>query len=247
MELKDRVAIVTGGSRGIGREIALELGRAGAQVVVNYRSSADAAEAVVAELNEGPGSGTAIQADVSTNEGADALIAAAEALGGLHILVNNAGIAKDNLTLRMTDEQWDDVMSVNAGGCFKMSRAALQVMFRARKGGSIVNIVSISGIRGNSGQANYSASKAAIIGLTRTLAKEMGRRKIRVNAVAPGFVETDMVADVDPAVVEGAKKLIPMRRLGTPADVAPLVRFLAGDASQYLTGQVIAVDGGMSC
>jgi 3-oxoacyl-[acyl-carrier protein] reductase len=247
VELKDRVAIVTGGSRGIGRGIALELGRAGAKVVVNYRSSADAAEAVVAELNEGPGSGVAVQADVSTNEGADALIAAAEALGGLDILVNNAGIAKDNLTLRMTDEQWDDVMSINAGGCFRMSRAALQVMFRARKGGSIINIVSISGIRGNSGQANYSASKAAIIGLTRTLAKEMGRRKIRVNAVAPGFVETDMVADVDPAVVDGAKKLIPMRRLGTPDDVAPLVRFLAGDGSQYLTGQVIAVDGGMSC
>ena len=242
MELEGKVAIVTGGSRGIGRAIALELGRAGATVIVNYHSNATAADEVVAEL----GRGQAIQADVGTTEGAERLVAAAEALGGLDILVNNAGITADNLMLRMTDEQWQSVMDTNAGGCFRMCRAGVQAMFKARNGGSIVNIVSIAGIRGNAGQSNYSASKAAIIGLTQTLAKEMGSRKIRVNAVAPGFVETDMVAGVDERVIEGAKKLIPMRRLGKPEDIAPVVRFLAGPGSAYLTGQVIAVDGGMS-
>lgn len=243
MELDGKIAIVTGASRGIGRAIALELGRAGATVVVNYRSNAEAAAEVVQALD---GRGHAVAADVSTIEGVDALIAAATELGGLDILVNNAGISDDSLALRMSDEQWDRVINTNAGGCFKMCRAALQLMFRKRSG-SIINIVSISGLRGNPGQANYSASKAAIIGLTRTLAKEMGRRNIRVNAVAPGFVQTDMVADVDERVIEGAKKIIPMRRLGQPEDIAPLVRFLAGDSSRYLTGQVIAVDGGMSC
>lgn len=242
MELEGKIAIVTGGSRGIGRAIALELGRAGATVIVNYRSNADAAAEVVAELD---GRGHAVQADISESEGAKTLVAAAVELGGLDILVNNAGINDDNLALRMSDEQWDRVMQTNAGGCFRMCREALQVMFRKRDG-AIVNIVSISGLRGNPGQVNYSASKAAIIGLTRTLAKEMGSRKIRVNAVAPGFVETDMVAEVDERVVAGAKKMIPMRRLGQPEDVAPIVRFLAGPGAVYITGQVIAVDGGMS-
>ncbi|MEZ4317039.1 MAG: beta-ketoacyl-ACP reductase [Myxococcota bacterium] len=243
MELDGRIAVVTGGSRGIGRAIALELGRAGATVVVNYRSNADAANEVVAALE---GRGHAVQADVSTTEGVSTLIAAAVGLGGIDVLVNNAGITDDNLAIRMSDEQWERVLTTNAGGCFRMCRAALEVMFRKRAG-SIVNIVSVAGIRGNPGQANYSASKAAIIGLTRTLAKEMGRRNIRVNAVAPGFIETDMVSDVDERVIEGAKQIIPMKRLGRPEDVAPIVRFLAGDGSRYLTGQVIAVDGGMSC
>lgn len=242
MELEGKIAIVTGGSRGIGRAIALELGRAGATVVVNYRSNAAAADEVCGLLE---GRGHAVQADISKTEDAKRLIEAAVELGGLDILVNNAGITDDTLALRMTDDQWDRVVQTNAGGCFRMCREALQVMFRKRAG-SIINIVSISGIRGNPGQANYSASKAAIIGLTQTLAKEMGRRKIRVNAVAPGFVETDMVKDVDERVIEGAKKVIPMRRLGQPEDIAPIVRFLAGPGSEYITGQVIAVDGGMS-
>ena len=242
MELDGQIAIVTGGSRGIGRAISLELGRAGATVIVNYNSNQEAAQAVVDELG---GKAFAIQADIGTTEGTDLLLAKAEELGGLDILVNNAGITDDNLVLRMTDDQWQRVMDVNAGGTFRMCRGAVVQMFRRRKG-AIVNIVSIAGIRGNPGQANYSASKAAIIGLTRSLAKEMGRRNIRVNAVAPGFVKTDMIADVDERVITEAKKMIPMRRLAEPADIAPLVRFLVGPGSTYVTGQVVAVDGGMS-
>ena len=243
MELENQVAIVTGASRGIGRAIALELGRAGATVIVNFRSNREAADAVVAELEHG---GQAVQADIATPEGIQALYAAADALGGASIVVNNAGITDDNLALRMSDEQWSRVLDTNATGCFRMCRSAMERMFRKRTG-SIINIVSVSGIRGNPGQVNYSASKAAIIGLTRTLAKEMGRRGIRVNAVAPGFVQTDMVADVDERVLTEAKKVIPMRRLGDPDDIAPIGRVLAGEGARYITGQVIAVDGGMSC
>ena len=243
MELQGQTAIVTGASRGIGRAIALELGQAGAHVIVGYRGSADKAHALVAELEAG---GEAVQADVATVEGTDVLLAAAEARGGVDVLVNNAGISDDGLTLTMTDEQWERVLAVNASGTFRMCRGALQQMFR-RRSGAIVNIVSISGLRGNPGQANYAASKAAVIGLTRTLAKEMGRRGIRVNAVAPGFVQTDMLGELDERVLGEATKLIPMRRIGEPGDIAPLVRFLVGPGATYLTGQVIAVDGGMSC
>jgi 3-oxoacyl-[acyl-carrier protein] reductase len=242
MELADQVAIVTGAGRGIGRAIALELGRAGARVIVNYRSDAASAEAVVAEIG---GGAVAVQADVGTPEGAAKLLEVSAAWGRLDVLVNNAGIHDDGLALRMTDQQWQRVMDVNAGGVFRMCRGALEQMFRQRSG-SIVNITSVSGIRGNPGQVNYAASKAAIIGLTKTLAREMGRRNIRVNAVAPGFVTTDMTADVDPQVLEGAKAVIPMARLGSSEEIAPLVRFLAGPGARYLTGQVIAVDGGLS-
>jgi 3-oxoacyl-[acyl-carrier protein] reductase len=243
-ELAGRIAVVTGASRGIGRAIALELGRAGARVVVNYRRDEAAAADVVAQLG-GPERGRAVCADVAHPEGPAALVAAATAWGGLDILVNNAGITDDNLAVRMSDDQWDRVLATNAGGCFRMCRAALEVMSPARSG-TIVNIASIAGQRGNPGQANYSASKAAVIALTRTLAREMGRRGIRVNAVAPGFVETDLIATLDPEVLSAALTQIPLRRLGKPEDVAPVVRFLCGPGAAFISGQVLAVDGGLT-
>ena len=239
-ELDGKIAIVTGGSRGIGRAIAEELAAAGAKVIINYNRSAEAAEAVA----EATG-GVAVQADVSTTEGCQKLLAAAEALGDVDILVNNAGITRDGLVLRMTDADFDDVMSTNAGGCFRMSRAVLEGFVR-RRSGVIINLTSVSGIRGNSGQANYSASKAAIIGMTRSMSKEVAKRKIRINCVAPGFIETDMTKVLPDLVMTEAKKQIPMRRLGQVADIAPVVRFLCGPGATYITGQVIVVDGGMT-
>jgi len=240
IRMDGKVAIVTGGGRGIGREIALELGRLGATVIVNYNQSAAGAEAVASEID-----GHAIQADVSTAEGCQVLIAAAEAAGGLHILVNNAGITRDMLMPRMDDGDWSSVMQTNLDATFRMCRAASGIMMRQRSG-SIVNMTSISGMRGNAGQANYAASKAAIAAMSKSLAKELARRKVRVNCVAPGFIDTDMVQAMDPRVVEGVSKLIPMRRLGTPKDIAPVVAFLASDAAAYVTGQEWVVDGGLS-
>ena len=205
MELQDKVAIVTGASRGIGRAIALELGHAGAKVIVNYRRSAEQAEALAADLPHA----RAVQADVSTTEGCQRLLEAAEDWGGVDILVNNAGVTDDGLAMRMTDIQFDRVMQVNAGGAFRMSRAVLPTMARKRSG-SIINLASVSAFRGNAGQVNYSASKAAVLAITRCLAKEMGKRKIRVNAVAPGFIETDMTNVLPDAVLEGAKEFIPL-------------------------------------
>lgn len=240
MNLTGKIAIVTGGSRGIGRAISLALAEAGAKVIVNYNQSAEAAQ----EVAEATG-GQAVQADVSTAEGCQALMDAAEALGGLDVVVNNAGITRDGLMPRMRDEDWTAVLETNLGGTFRMCRAASMIMMRQRKG-SIINITSVSGVRGNAGQTNYSASKAAVAGMTRSLAKELARRNIRVNCLAPGFVATDMVKVMDPRVIDAAKKAIPMRRLARPEEIAAVVCFLASDLSSYVTGQEWVVDGGMS-
>jgi 3-oxoacyl-[acyl-carrier protein] reductase len=242
MELEGKVAIVTGAARGIGRAIALDLGRAGARVVINYQHSSEAAESLAQEIPEA----RVVQADVSLTEGCERLVETALDWGSMDILINNAGINADGLALTMTDEAFDSVMAVNAGGCFRMCRAAIQTMVRARSG-SIVNLTSISGLRGNPGQMNYSASKAAIVGMTRTLAREIAKRKVRVNAVAPGFVETDMTRALPEQVLKEVQRQIPMRRYGTVEEVSHMVRFLVGPQSQYITGQVFVVDGGLSC
>ena len=239
MDLTNRVAIVTGGGRGIGRAIALELGEAGARVIVNYRRSAEAAEEVAAAVG-----GLAIQADVATKEGCEALIEAAVDLGSLDILVNNAGITRDGLMVRMSDDDWSDVLETNLNSTFRLCRAATEIMMRQRSG-SIINVTSVSGMRGNAGQANYAASKAAVAAMSTSLAKEMGRRGIRVNCVAPGFVATDMVSAMNPKVVDAATSMIPMRRLAEPTEIAKVVRFLASDDASYVTGQQWVVDGGL--
>jgi 3-oxoacyl-[acyl-carrier protein] reductase len=240
MELAGKVAIVTGGGRGIGRAIALELGRAGAKVIVGYAQGAEAAQVVAAEVG-----GVAVQGDVSTNEGCTALVTAADELGGVDLLVNNAGMTADGLAMRMKDEQWERVMQVNAGGTFRMCRAAMPVLAKKRDG-VIVNMASVAAIRGSAGQANYAASKAAIVALTRSLALELARRNVRVNVVAPGFVSTDMTSALTPEQLEAATSHVPLGRMGTPEEIAPMIRFLCGPGGRYITGQLFVVDGGLS-
>jgi 3-oxoacyl-[acyl-carrier protein] reductase len=239
MHLTGKVAIITGGARGIGEAITRELAAAGARVVINYARSAATAEALAAELG-----GVAVEADVSTPAGAKALVDAARALGSIDVLVNNAGITKDGLMLRMSDEDWRGVMDLNLDGVFRMCRDVSAVMLSQRRG-SIINITSLSGVRGNAGQANYAASKAAVAALSRSLAKELAKRNIRVNCVAPGFIDTDMVRAMDPRIVEGVTQAVPMRRLGKASEVAKVVRFLASDDASYVTGQEWLVDGGL--
>ncbi len=242
--LEGQVAIVTGASRGIGRAVAIALATEGAKVVVNYAKSSQAADAVVAEI-EGMGSeAIALQADVAQTEQVNALFSAVlEQWGRIDILVNNAGITRDTLLIRMKLEDWQAVIDLNLTGVFLCTKAASKVMLKQRSG-RIINVTSVVGEMGNAGQANYSASKAGVIGFTKTIAKEVASRGITVNAVAPGFITTDMTADLK--VGEEVLKMIPLGRYGEPDEVAGLIRFLAADAAAaYITGQVINVDGGM--
>ena len=244
-ELDGRVALVTGGSRGIGRAIAIELASRGARVAVNFQSNAAAAESVVATIREAGGDAHAIAGDVSKPSDASALVkATVEHFSGLDILVNNAGITRDGLVMRMSEDDWDAVQNTNLRGTFLVTKAALRPMLRAR-GGRIINITSIVGVMGNAGQANYAAAKAGIIGFTRAVAREVASRGITVNAVAPGFIATDITAGMTEAQIAAVMSQVPLGRIATPEDVAPLVAFLAGDGANYITGQCIQVDGGM--
>jgi 3-oxoacyl-[acyl-carrier protein] reductase len=241
--LAGKVAVVTGASRGIGRAIALALATEGAKVVVNYASSSGAAENLVQEIVAFGGEAIAIAADVSQAEQAEELIkSAANKWGRLDILVNNAGITKDTLLLRMKLEDWQSVINLNLTGVFLCTRAVSKLMLK-QKSGRIINIASVAGQMGNPGQSNYSAAKAGVIGFTKTVAKELASRGITVNAVAPGFITTDMTAGLE---AEGILNYIPLGRYGTPEEIAGMVRFLAADpAAAYITGQVFNVDGGM--
>lgn len=243
--LKDKVAIVTGGTRGIGRAIALKLADHGANIVINYRNSDKEAEALKAILEEKGVKVLTVKCDISNFEDSKNLMyKCKEVFGKIDILVNNAGITKDTLIMRMKEEDFDNVIDVNLKGTFNCAKHASAIMLKQRFG-KIINMTSVVGIAGNAGQVNYAASKSGVIGLTKSLAKELGSRGITVNAVAPGFINTDMTASLSEKVKEEASKNIPLKRLGDPEDVANLVGFLASDAANYITGQVINVDGGM--
>lgn len=246
MLLEEKVAVVTGAGRGIGRGIALALAREGAMVVVNYNGSAARAKEVVSTIEEGGGRAVSVQCDVSDFEAAKEFYAnIVKEYGRIDILVNNAGITKDNLIMKMSEEEFQSVIQTNLAGTFHGVKFVSRPMMKQR-GGRIINIASVAGVVGNMGQANYSASKAGVIGLTKSMAKELASRNITVNAIAPGFVETEMTDVLSDSVKEAAVATIPLGRFGQVEDIAETAVFLASDRAKYITGQVICVDGGIA-
>lgn len=236
-----KVALVTGASRGIGKACAIELAKAGYDIVVNYAGNKEAADNTVAEIKALGVNASAYQFDVSSKEACETAVAKImEEFGQIDALVNNAGITRDGLFIRMNEEAWEAVINTNLNSAYYVTNPVAKIMMKARKG-AIVNMASIAGVYGNAGQTNYASAKAGLIGFTKALAKEMGSRGIRVNAVAPGFIQTDMTKDLK---LEGIEDHIPLRRLGQPEDIAKTVKFLVEDAT-YITGQIIGVDGGL--
>ena len=244
-DLSGKIALITGGSRGIGRAVAIRLAQAGAKIVFSYRGNHDAAQEVLGDLKGGGAHAMAVAGDVAVSADVDRLVMAAlEAFGRIDILVNNAGITRDTLLMRMSEEDWDAVLDTNLKGTFLVTKAVMRGMIRQRSG-RIVNITSASGQLGNAGQANYSASKAGMIGFTRATAREVASRGITVNAVAPGFIETDIWANVSDEARKAILNMAPLGTIGNPEDVAEAVAFLASDAARYITGQTLNVDGGL--
>ena len=243
--LENKTALVTGASRGIGRAIAMKFAEEGADVAFTFLSSVEKGQALVAELEAFGVKAKGYRSDASDFQAADQLITDVVAdFGKLDVLVNNAGVTRDALLMRMSEEQWDTVINVNLKSVFNLTKAAIKAMMRA-KSGSIINITSVVGIMGNAGQANYAASKAGIIGFSKSVALELGSRNIRSNAVAPGFIETEMTDALEEKALEAWKQSIPLRRGGKPEEVADACVFLGSDMSRYITGQVLQVDGGM--
>ncbi len=246
-ELEGKVALVTGASRGIGQAVALELARLGAKVAVNHRSSPEQADQVVAAIRAAGGEAVALAADVSDLQQAQGLVQQTiDAFGSLDILVNNAGTTRDLLMMQMKEADWDAVIDTNLKSVFNCCKAAIRPMLRARKGGRIINISSVSGLTGQVGQTNYSASKAGVIGLTYALAKEVGTRQITVNAIAPGYVPTVLTEDLAQEVKDAILQMTPVGRFGMPEDIAHAVAFLASDRAGFITGVTLRVDGGLA-
>ena len=243
--LENKTALITGASRGIGKGIAMEFAKQGAHVAFTYNASAEAAQALEAELEGFGVKAKGYQSNAANFDAAQQLVKdVIEDFGGLDILINNAGITKDNLLLRISEEDFDKVIEVNLKSVFNLTKAVLRPMLKQRSG-SIINMSSVVGVKGNAGQTNYAASKAGILGFTKSVALELGSRNVRCNAIAPGFIETEMTAKLDPKTVDGWRDSIPLKRGGTPQDVANACVFLGSDMSAYITGQTLNVDGGM--
>jgi len=246
LDFTGKVALVTGGSRGIGRATALRLAELGAAVAVNYTRDADAAEAVVGRIKAAGGRGVAIQADVSDYNQVKTMVETVlSEFDRLDVLINNAGITRDGLVIRLSQEDWADVIAINLSGAFNCVQAAAKKMIKQRQG-SIVNVSSVVGVTGNAGQANYASAKAGLIGLTKSVARELASRNIRVNAVAPGFIATEMTGKLDEDIKASIAEKIPLGRFGTVEEVAEAIVWLASDASGYITGQTLIIDGGLA-